>query len=207
VLSRETAEKYFGDWKKAIGRSIKVDRFLLTVTGILATIPANTDFQLKVVTPYSLTQLQNSTDWGSTDASHGCYILVPPNVTAASLDAPLRALSKKYRPADDKDELTLGPLSKVHTYELHGGNFSGLTVRPEVIRALWMIGAFILLIACVNFINLSTANSVNRSAPVEARRAGYQRYFPATDAGRPSIRYRAGADHRHAGYDPANGFL
>lgn len=40
VLSNETAEKYFGDWKKAIGRSIKVnDRFLLTVTGILATVP------------------------------------------------------------------------------------------------------------------------------------------------------------------------
>ncbi len=169
VLSKETAEKYFGDWKNAIGRTIKVDRFLLTVTGILATVPANTDFQLKVVTPYSLTQLQNSTDWGSTDGSHGCYILLPPNMTAASLDAPLRAFFEKYRPADDKDELTLGPLSAVHSTP-KVGNFSGTTARPEVIRALWLIGAFILLIACVNFINLSTANSVNRAREVGVRK-------------------------------------
>jgi putative ABC transport system permease protein len=170
VLSKETAEKYFGDWKKAIGRSIKIDRFVLTVTGILATVPANTDFQLKVVTPYSLTQFQNSTDWVSTDENHACYILLPQNMTAASLDAPLRAFSKKYRPADDKDELTLGPLSAVHAYDAHAGNFSGRTVRPEVIRALWLIGAFILLIACVNFINLSTAGAVNRAREVGVRK-------------------------------------
>jgi putative ABC transport system permease protein len=170
VLSKETAEKYFGDWKKAIGRSINVSRHLLTVTGILATVPPNTDFQMKIVTPYSLTQLQNSTEWGNYDANHGCYVLLPQNMTAASLDVSLRTFSKKYRPADDKNELTLGPLSKVHTYDPHGGNFSGQTVRPEVIRALWLIGAFILLIACVNFINLSTANSVNRAREVGVRK-------------------------------------
>jgi putative ABC transport system permease protein len=171
VLSKETAEKYFGDWKKAVGKSIKIDdRFVLTVKGILATVPANTDFQLKVVTPYSLTQFQNSTDWVSTDGNHACYILLPPNMTAASLDAPLRAFSKKYRPADDKDELTLGPLSAVHTFDTYARNFSGQAVKPEVIRALWLIGAFILLIACVNFINLSTANSVNRAREVGVRK-------------------------------------
>jgi predicted permease len=171
VLTKETAEKYFGDWRSAVGRSIRVnDRFLLKVTGILAPVPANTDFQLKVVTPYSITGFRNSTDWVSTDGSHACYILLPSHMTAASLDAPLRAFSKKYRPADNKDELTLGPLSAVHTYDAHAGNFSGRTVRPEVIRALWLIGAFILLIACVNFINLSTANSVNRAREVGVRK-------------------------------------
>ncbi len=171
VLTKETAEKYFGDWKNAVGRSIKLDdHYLLTVTGILATVPANTDFQLKVVTPYSLTGFQNSTDWLSTSQYHACYILLAPNMAAASLDAPLRAFSKKYRPADDKDELTLGPLSRVHTYDAHAGNFSGRSVRPEVIRALWLIGIFILLIACVNFINLSTANSVNRAREVGVRK-------------------------------------
>jgi putative ABC transport system permease protein len=171
VLTKETAEKYFGDWKNAVGRSIRIDdRFLLKVTGILAPIPANTDFQLKVVTPYSLTGFQKSTDWVSTDQSHACYILLAPKMTAASLNAPLRAFFRKYRPADDKDELTFGPLSHVHTYDAHAGNFSGLTVRPEVIRALWLIGAFILLIACVNFINLSTANSVNRAREVGVRK-------------------------------------
>lgn len=170
VLTRETAERYFGNWKDAVGRSIRVDGHLLRVTGILATIPPNTDFQFKVVTPYSLTGIQNQTDWGGTDESHGCYILLSPNMTAASLERPLRALIEKYRPAEDKDELTLGPLSQVHWFDAHAGNYSGQSVRSEVIRALWLIGAFILLIACVNFINLATANSVNRAREVGVRK-------------------------------------
>ena len=171
VLTKETAEKYFGTWKKAIGRTIKInDHYLLTVTGILAPIPANTDFQLRVVTPYSLLGFQQSTDWGSTEAVHGCYLLLPSNMTAASLDARLRVFSKKYRTPGDKDELTLGPLSEVHTYGKNWFNFSGRSVQPEVIRALWLIGAFILLIACVNFVNLSTANSVNRAREVGVRK-------------------------------------
>jgi putative ABC transport system permease protein len=52
VLTKETAIKYFGDWKNALGRTIKINNMLLKVTGILATIPANTDFQFKIVLPY-----------------------------------------------------------------------------------------------------------------------------------------------------------
>ncbi len=171
VLTKETAERYFGDWKSAVGRTIKInDHYLLTVTGILAPIPANTDFQLKVVTPYALLGFQLSTDWVSTEMVHACYALLPSGMSAATLDRQLRSFAKKYEPADDKDELTLGPLSAVHTYSKNWFNFAGRCVRPDVIRALWLIGAFILLIACVNFINLSTANSVNRAREVGVRK-------------------------------------
>ena len=170
VLTRETAEKYFGDWKTAVGRSINLDGHLLTVTGVLATIPANTDFQLKVITPYSLTGLQKSTDWASADESDACYFLLPPNMTATSFDKSLRAFFRKYRPAEDKDELTLGKLSDVHVYDKVKANYVDSGAQPEVIRALWLIGGFILLIACVNFINLSTANSANRSREVGVRK-------------------------------------
>ncbi|HET6256009.1 MAG TPA: FtsX-like permease family protein [Puia sp.] len=171
VLSKETAEKYFGDWRIAMGRSIRLnDRYLMKVTGILAPVPANTDFQLKAVTSYSMTEFQNSTDWESIDDNLACYILLPQGMTAAAFEGPLRAFFKKVRPADVKDELTLGPLSRVHTFDAYAGNFSGKSIRPEVIRALWMIAAFILIIACVNFINLSTANSVNRAREVGVRK-------------------------------------
>ena len=64
LLTKEIAEKYFGDWKTAIGKTIKLDIMagrgyvrvhgtdILKVSGILATIPANTDFQLKLVVAY-----------------------------------------------------------------------------------------------------------------------------------------------------------
>jgi putative ABC transport system permease protein len=172
ALSKETAERWFGDWHQAMGRTITINkRHSFTVTGILATIPPNTDFQLKIVLPYASLNFAKETDWGSTSSDHACYILLPPGMTAASLEPGLRAFSKKYRSADDKDELTLQSLSLVHHhYDRDPGNFSGKTVRPEVVRAMWMIASFILLIACMNFINLSTAQAVNRAREVGVRK-------------------------------------
>ena len=171
VLTRKTAERYFGDWHTAIGRTITFNgRWNFTVKGVLADMPANTDFQFKIITSYAGTTFPHSTDWVSTDGSHECYILLPPGMTAASLEPRLRAFSKKYRPADDKDELSIQSLSLVHNYDEYMGNYSGKNVRPEVVRALWLIASFILLIACMNFINLSTAQAVNRAKEVGVRK-------------------------------------
>src|SRR3954471_19450054 len=70
LLTKETAEKYFGDWKTAMGKTIKLKSYstdVLKVSGILASIPANTDFQLKLVVAYGTgftgSYLANSIDW------------------------------------------------------------------------------------------------------------------------------------------------
>ena len=174
VLTQETAERYFGDWKNAVGKSIKLNNFfVLKVTGILANIPSNTDFQFKVVTPYSMYKwFATSTDWSSSSDSHDCYLLLPPGETAATFDPKLRALFKKYRPAEDQDEIVVQPLSEVHYYDArsHLNNFLGRTIARSSLRILWMIAAFILLIACVNFVNLATAQAVNRAREVGVRK-------------------------------------
>jgi len=174
VLTKETAIKYFGDWRNALGRTININnKLLLKVTGILATIPANTDFQFKIVLPYGpLLGFTAAADWGNSSGSHDCYILLPQGETRASFDRQLRALAKKSMPADNKDELVIQPLSEVHYYDSrsHLENFLGRTIAPEVIRVLWIIAAFILLIACINFINLSTAQAVNRAKEVGVRK-------------------------------------
>ncbi|MHA4810823.1 ABC transporter permease [Flavitalea flava] len=170
VLTKATADRYFGDWKKAMGRSIKFNnKELLRVTGVLSDPPSNTDLNLKIVIPYSLASFSKSTDWWTINGQHGCYVLLPSGETVYSADQRLNVFSKKYRTADNKNTQVLQSLSEVH-FDAKGGNFSGKMITRDRIRTLWLIAAFILFIACVNFINLSTAQAVNRAREVGVRK-------------------------------------
>ncbi|GAA0523950.1 ABC transporter permease [Chitinophaga japonensis] len=170
VLTRSTAERYFGDWKNAMGKTIKVSNDdLLTITGILQDAPSNTDFQLSIVIPYHLAKYSQSKDWVSISSDHKCFVLLPPQVTAAAAERQLVAFSGKYRAADNKAIQVLQPLGQVHT-DTSTDNYLGRTVGPERIRILWLIALFILCIACVNFINLSTAQAVNRAREIGVRK-------------------------------------
>ena len=182
LLTKEVAEKYFGDWKTAIGKTIKLQgggymfehgTDVLKVSGILATIPANTDFQLKLVvafgTGFTGSYLAKSTDWLNTVPDFGCYVLLPPNVSVENFNQQLRAYSQKVQSPANKDSHIIQPISAVH-YDTQVGNYSNRTISHQLLNVLWLIAAFILLIACVNFINLSTAQAVNRAKEVGVRK-------------------------------------
>src|SRR5450631_1225516 len=189
LLTKEIAEKYFGDWRTAMGKTIKLQAGgyifehgieVLKVSGILATIPANTDFQLKLVVAYGTgftgSLMANSTDWEDrTNADFGCYILLPPDISVDNFNQQLRAYSRmraysrKMESHGDKDSHIIQPLSAVH-FDTQTGNYSNKTISHELLNVLWLIAAFILLIACVNFINLSTAQAVNRVKEVGVRK-------------------------------------
>ncbi|HWK06519.1 MAG TPA: ABC transporter permease [Puia sp.] len=170
VLTKSTAEKYFGSWQQAIGKSLSLDiHEVVTVTGILADPPANTDFQLSIVIPYSISSFPKVTEWWTMNSNHGCYVLLPPNTNVAAMNRQLGAFSKKYRSHDNKNTQILQSLHEVH-FNPEGGSYGGKAITPERIRTLWLIAAFILIIACVNFINLSTAQAVNRAREVGVRK-------------------------------------
>ena len=188
LLTKEIAEAYFGDWKTAVGKTIKIKGYYsmgaglfqfpataLKVSGILATIPANTDFQLKLVVAwgtdftgdkeYGFAQPQ----WNQSAPDFGCYVLLPPNTSVDNFNQQLSAYARKAQSADNKDSYIIQPISAVH-YDAAAGNYSNKTISHELINVLWLIAAFILLIACVNFINLSTAQAVNRAKEVGVRK-------------------------------------
>ncbi|TCK80867.1 ABC transporter permease [Albibacterium bauzanense] len=181
LLTKEIAEKYFGSWEAAIGKTIKLEaggyKFshsteVLKVSGILATIPANTDFHLKVVASYSgffSDYVAGSSDWDGTITDFGCYILLPPNISVEKFNQQLDAYSRKMKSPINKDSQIIQPLSAVH-YDTEAGNYSNKTISYELVNVLWLIAAIILLIACVNFINLSTAQAVNRAKEVGVRK-------------------------------------
>jgi len=183
LLTKEMAEKYFGDWKTALGKTIKLEvggylfehgTEVLKVSGILATIPANTDFQLKLVVAYGSgftgSIIAKSTDWEDrTNAGFGCYIMLPPNISVDNFNQQLRAYSVNVQSPENKDSHIIQPLSAVH-YDTQTGIYSNKTISQELLNVLWLIAAFILLIACVNFINLSTAQAINRAKEVGVRK-------------------------------------
>ncbi len=173
LLTKEVADRYFGDWKTAVGKTIKLNNTdVLKVSGILASIPSNTDFQLKIVVAYGTGFTKNfsaSTNWDGTGSSFGCYILLPANVSVTGFNEQLRAYSKKMESPGNKDSHIIQPLNEVH-FDTQTGDYSGKTTSHKLINALWLIATFILLIACVNFINLSTAQAVKRAKEVGIRK-------------------------------------
>ncbi len=182
LLTKETAEKYFGDWKTAMGKTIKLEMGgymfehgvdVLKVSGILATIPPNTDFQLKVVVSYGTgftgRFLSKSTDWDGNVAGFGCYILLLPNTSVDNFNQQLAAYSHKVESAGNTDRHLIQPLSAVH-YDTGVSDYSNKTISRQLINVLRLIAAFILLIACVNFVNLSTAQAINRAKEVGVRK-------------------------------------
>ena len=173
LLTKETAQKYYGNWKTAIGKTIKInDTYILKVSGILATIPTNSDFQLKAVISYGTGFTKDyitSTDYDGTNGDFGCYILLPQNISPAVFDKQLRAYAAKIKTAGNKDLQTIQPLRDVH-FDTQAGNYNNKTISHTLINILWLIAVFILLIGCVNFINLSTAQAINRAKEVGVRK-------------------------------------
>ncbi|HET6254611.1 MAG TPA: FtsX-like permease family protein [Puia sp.] len=171
VLSKETANRYFGDWSKAMGRDIRLNNeFLLTVTGILEDAPANTDFQLKAVVPFGLSWTLKYPNWAFTNSRLGCFVLLPPNERTGTATARLRALSKKYSTGTGGDTkvLVFQPISDIHYWRgpIQTDNFIQQVVTRGEIRVWWIAAISVLFIGCINFINLSTSQFGRRGREI-----------------------------------------
>jgi len=174
VITQETAEKYFGDWHEAIGKFIMYDNDknkVCKVTGVLKNIPANTDFPLQVVISFKTTQGEDgSTDWSIQDGSLNTFVVLPKNMSSRQFDDDLKTFVKKYTPVEYANHgYILQPLSNIH-YQSEFGIYRGSTFSKALITAISLIGIFLLIIACINFINLATAQAVNRSKEVGIRK-------------------------------------
>ncbi|MEO8416081.1 MAG: ABC transporter permease [Ginsengibacter sp.] len=179
VLTQATAEKYFGldpgHYREALGKTIKYEnKDLYTITGILKNPPHNTDFPLSVVVPYSAlehtSKKNNLDDWVSTFSGAYTFVLLPQELPVTKFNTQLKAFAKKHKPAESaSDSYIAQSLSEMH-YDERFGNYNNHTFSHSLINALSLIGIFLIVIACVNFINLATAQAVNRSKEVGVRK-------------------------------------
>jgi putative ABC transport system permease protein len=185
VLSKSQAEKYFGNWKNALGKSLRLDNLVkLTVSGIIADQPNNTDLPFKILISFDTFKKYGSmynynTHWGSTSSNHQVYVWMPGNHSKAEVKKwMLKFREKHYKPKKGTD---LGkihitqPLSDIH-YNTRYGTFGDHQTSLATIYTLIFIGILIISMACINFINLATAQAVGRSREVGIRKVlgGYR---------------------------------
>ncbi len=182
ALTQTIAEKYFGNYQSAIGKLLKIDNFLtVRITGVLENIPENTDYPLSIVV--SLSSIKNhmdkydfEEDWGSLGSDFQVFTHLP-NQSKAVMEKRLLDFSKKRYTTNGNTEwvIKMQPLLDVH-YDGRMGNWSTHTISKSTIWTLSLIGIFILIMACINFINLSTAQAIHRSKEIGIRKVlGSQR--------------------------------
>jgi putative ABC transport system permease protein len=171
LLTKDVASKYFGDWKKAMGQMISIYGLDITVKGILENPPTNTDFPLAVVVSYAtLMKSVDMNDWGSISDENYCLLQLNSGSSKAQFNRLLtNFVDTHIRPVNPGYDLALEPLSEIH-FDDRYGNFNGRTFSKDLILAIGLIGLFLLIIACANFINLTTAQAINRAREVGVRK-------------------------------------
>lgn len=181
VITASTAKALFGN-EDAIGKIVRVDnQHDLTVAGILEDIPSNSSFQFDFLIPWK--QHYNTSDWVKRNTTNwGNYsfqIFVELNDAknkAATEDAIRDMLAKHDEDKDVKHEFFLYPLLR---WRLHSSFKNGIEEggMGDYVQLFSIIAVFIIVIACINFMNLATARSERRSREVGVRKSlGSQRW-------------------------------
>ncbi len=171
VLTEKLAVRLFGNDEDAIGKIIKfnnTDNF--TVTGILKDLPNNTRFDFEFLLPWSyLRKSAGDGSWGNNNTK--TYVLLKPKVPLASVVPKMKIFKQNYDEGAKKDDwqMFLYPISRWRLYSnFEDGYETG--GRITLVKLFGVIAAFILLIACINFMNLSTARSEKRAKEVGIRK-------------------------------------
>jgi predicted permease len=171
IITESNARKYFGN-EDAVGKTLRLDdKIDCRITGVLKDLPVNSDRQTTIYVSWAT--LRSYSDWYTKDDSWGgissdlqCFTRLKQGVDPRQVEKLLPAYVKKYRPKSKNVHIYhLQPLAEMHFDARYDG--------PMAMRNLWIlgiIGLFLIITACVNFVNLATAQALRRSKEVGIRR-------------------------------------
>jgi predicted permease len=171
IISRALAKKYFGK-EEVTGEVLSYDTVDYRITAVMEDHSANTDFPFTLMLSFStIEKKREANGWHNIWSDEQCYILLQQDESVDKIQARLPAFADKYLGKENYDHETfkLQPLATVHSDD----RFSTYTYRTasvEMLVALAIIAAFLIITACINFINLTTAEAIKRSKEVGIRK-------------------------------------
>ncbi len=171
IITKRMAEKLFGN-ESALDKTIRLNNETdFKVTGVLADIPDNTDFRSEIYLAYNSVGeysewIASDDAWGGITTELQTFTKLHDGVSANQVETILPEYVKKYR-AESRNvhHYKLQPLNDIHFNANYGG-----AVEKKTLIVLSVIGAFLIFTACLNFINLATAQAVTRSKEVGVRK-------------------------------------
>lgn len=170
LVTQSTAKKLFGD-ENPINKTFQLEnQEFITIIGVLKDLPETTLIEGDFFISYKTLDkydgfLSSNTEWRGINSSLQCFTLLRPGQNIKQIEANISGYAKKYRP-DSKSvhHYKLQPLSDIHFNADYGG------ISLKILWIFSLIGFFLLVIAGINFINISTAQSVNRSKEIGIRK-------------------------------------
>jgi putative ABC transport system permease protein len=174
VITQEIAHKYFGN-ENPVGKIIRLDNNEdFSITGIIEKIPANSHLNFDMLASYETLYKRRPESLGWLGWNHQTYVLLREGVDYKLFDEKFKIFNDKYlgeimKQLGGEVKNYLQPLTSIHLYskaEVEIGTNSDI----RNIYTFAAIALFILLIACINFMNLSTARSANRAKEVGLRK-------------------------------------
>jgi putative ABC transport system permease protein len=173
VVTETTARRYFGD-ENPIGKVItSKDHTSFTISGVVRDLPHNSSFKSDMFFPISLlfqnmyqaNRAEKNMDNDFTQFDYQTYLLLQPGASVENLAVKLRNIHLRNKPDDTDLTYLLQALPQTHLYHSDGTD-GGI----EKVRMFIVIAFLILAIACINYVNLSTARSMLRSKEVSMRK-------------------------------------
>lgn len=177
-LTKETAEKLFGDWKGVENKNIEFSSGLkLTVAGVLEDMPMNSNMRCEILVSYQTVRSNpeifdfDFDSWGSLGSDNQLYVKIAENTREETAQNALDAFTAKNfknRGTSEK-QLLLQAFKDIHFDSVYGP-LSGGMIRVSTINTLIVIGLFILIMASINFVNLSTSKAIGKGKEIGVRK-------------------------------------
>ncbi|CCH51935.1 protein of unknown function DUF214 [Fibrisoma limi BUZ 3] len=174
ILTESTARKYFGT-TSAVGKTFKLDnKVMVQVAGIMRDIPSQSILNARMIVSFPTMKdyFQFSVDQWGLRSGGSAFVLLPEGRSPEQYAARLATVSKKYFAEErgSTHQLVLQALHDIHFNTSFDGSKFAPPISPTYLYVFGIVGLFVLLIACVNFINMSTARAMTRAREVGVRK-------------------------------------